>query len=333
MSANQPTAAWAGTGDPLVVVAGHLVSPQDGFGEIGRMANGDLRRPNRIDIGVNGVHTLTEVVVTNFGGIPTFNGRRAEGTEAVPTAVLNNQTLVRLAGIGFDGAVLGTGGRIEIVAAENFAVGTQGTRLNFSTTALGTAVLSERWRMQAPGHLVASGDNVTDIGASGANRPRDIFLARNLTLNGFVAGPSNTGRQQVATVRVRRTAIQSILDSAFTPIDFDVEDFDTASMHDNAVNPSRLVAPLTGKYLLVATLRYAVNATGVRYVAYRIDGGADITLELTPSQGIQDSRVNGSTVIELAANSFIEVQAWQNSTGALNVVVDDTFASLSYIGE
>lgn len=172
----QQPGSWAGPSDPLVVVVGHLVSPQDDFGEIGRLPNGDLRRPNRLDIGVNGIHTLTEVVVTRFGGIPTFNGRRAEGTEAVSTAVLDNQVLARLAGLGFDGVALGTGGRIEVVAAENFAVGALGTRLSFSTTALGAAVLSERWQMLAPGHFVAVDDNAVDIGLVAGSRPRSGFF-------------------------------------------------------------------------------------------------------------------------------------------------------------
>ncbi len=43
-NANQPGAAWAGPGDPFVLIGGHVVSPADGFGDIGRMENGDLRR-------------------------------------------------------------------------------------------------------------------------------------------------------------------------------------------------------------------------------------------------------------------------------------------------
>ena len=55
-NANHPGAAGSGPGDPLVLVGGHIVSPQDGFGEIGRMANGDLRRPSRIAVGLLGFH-------------------------------------------------------------------------------------------------------------------------------------------------------------------------------------------------------------------------------------------------------------------------------------
>lgn len=44
------------------------------------------------------------------------------------------------------------------------------------------------WRMQAlTGHFIAGTDNTYDIGASGANRPRDFYLARNATIGGLTA--------------------------------------------------------------------------------------------------------------------------------------------------
>lgn len=55
--------------------------------------------------------------------------------------------------------------------------------LRFQTNA------TNRWEMQAAGHLIASTDNTYDIGASGANRPKDVYIAGNLTVGGtFNAG-------------------------------------------------------------------------------------------------------------------------------------------------
>lgn len=50
-----------------------------------------------------------------------------------------------------------------------------------------------KWDIAASGELLAAADNTYDIGASGANRPRDIFVGRNLQLGnaaatGLVAG-------------------------------------------------------------------------------------------------------------------------------------------------
>lgn len=57
---------------------------------------------------------------------------------------------------------------------------------------------SERWRIDgANGYLLAGTDNLYDIGASGATRPRDLWLGRDLSVTGLVGigAPSvgNTG--------------------------------------------------------------------------------------------------------------------------------------------
>lgn len=43
---------------------------------------------------------------------------------------------------------------------------------------------SDRWRWSASGHLLAVTDNTYDIGASGATRPRDLYVARNVLIAG-----------------------------------------------------------------------------------------------------------------------------------------------------
>lgn len=43
-----------------------------------------------------------------------------------------------------------------------------------------------RWLMDASGNLTANADNAYDIGASGANRPRDFFLGRNANIGGTI---------------------------------------------------------------------------------------------------------------------------------------------------
>lgn len=43
-----------------------------------------------------------------------------------------------------------------------------------------------RWRVNSSGHFLAVTDNSFDIGASGATRPRDIHLARDMFVNGVL---------------------------------------------------------------------------------------------------------------------------------------------------
>lgn len=196
-NANQPGAAWSGPGDPFIVVAGHLVSPQDGFGEIGRMANGDLRRPSRIEV-AGPILGLSFSQITRFGSRANFAARRANGSEVNPTAITNGQEIGALAIVGFDGTAFGDAASVLGRAAENWAVGAHGTSLRFSTVPIGGVALTSRWEMQAPGHLVTVTDNVLDIGASGTNRPRNLFMAGTGNFGGTIT-PSIAGSSAVGT--------------------------------------------------------------------------------------------------------------------------------------
>ncbi len=47
---------------------------------------------------------------------------------------------------------------------------------------VGVNSVADYWKISSAGHFQAPTDNTYDIGASGANRPRDVYLARNLSL-------------------------------------------------------------------------------------------------------------------------------------------------------
>jgi hypothetical protein len=42
-----------------------------------------------------------------------------------------------------------------------------------------------RWAVAADGHFIAAADNTYDIGASGANRPRNVYVAQTVKANAF----------------------------------------------------------------------------------------------------------------------------------------------------
>lgn len=74
--------------------------------------------------------------------------------------------------------------------------GGTGTLRDLQVSAGGTlffaTVGANRFQVSTSGHLLASTDNASDIGASGANRPRSLFLSSNATIGGTV--PSYNGR-------------------------------------------------------------------------------------------------------------------------------------------
>ena len=123
-------------------------------------------------------------------------------------------------------------------------------------------------------------------------------------------------------VRVYKSVNQSINNITWTTLTFDKESFDTNAMHDNVTNNSRLVAKVAGYYIIVGVIVYLSNATGLRYIQMRGNGG---TFYAAPN--IQIPAINGDTTtvvslsfFQLAVNDYLELLAYQSSGGALNVM-------------
>lgn len=70
----------------------------------------------------------------------------------------------------------------------NGALGTGPGNRQITILAFGQLVFGSnggaKWLINTTGHLLANTDNSFDIGASGANRPRNLFLAGNITTGG-----------------------------------------------------------------------------------------------------------------------------------------------------
>jgi hypothetical protein len=58
---------------------------------------------------------------------------------------------------------------------------------------VGTSGNGVGWNITSAGNLVATDDNTYDIGASGASRPRDFYLGRNLTAAGNITAGGSLG--------------------------------------------------------------------------------------------------------------------------------------------
>ena len=128
-----------------------------------------------------GVDAAAAIVsLDSFGGLTGFYGRRAQGTNASKTAITSGNGLSIFAGLGYDGsAYTGPAGRVLFASSEGWSGTAHGTEILFSTTPNGSTVaaLTNRWRMTNDGHFVAVTDNASDIGATGATRPRNVFMA------------------------------------------------------------------------------------------------------------------------------------------------------------
>jgi hypothetical protein len=94
----------------------------------------------------------------------------------------------------------GSGGNIAITTGSGIGGGSNGT-VNF--TIGGTS----RLLLDASGNLKFQSDNSNDIGASGATRPRDIYLGRNLIYTGLQATSAAAPTIASATTIAPTTAI------------------------------------------------------------------------------------------------------------------------------
>ena len=127
-----------------------------------------------------------------------------------------------------------------------------------------------------------------------------------------------------SSVRVYDSANQSITHDTWTSITFDTEVFDTADFHDSA-NPSRLTMPADGKYLIFANVRFAANATGTRGIRIFVNGTTNRFEVQVPAVNIAaGNNLGGCTYLDLLLSDYIEVQAYQDSTAALNVLASGT---------
>jgi hypothetical protein len=127
-----------------------------------------------------------------------------------------------------------------------------------------------------------------------------------------------------ARASVFNSTTQSLTNATWTTVTFDSEEIDSGSLHSNSSNTSRITIPsgADGTYLVTATIPFVANATGGRGVRFQKNG---TTVVGTAAWGAAFSasgagpQVQASLLITLAAGDYVEAQAFQDSTGSLNI--------------
>lgn len=138
-------------------------------------------------------------------------------------------------------------------------------------------------------------------------------------------------------VKVYQTADQSISNATFTAITFNSETFDTDGFHSTTTNTSRLTVPAgkAGYYLVTAQLAYNGNAAGQRQAEVTVNGaggfGKFIQLNAGSSYVPQPK---GVTILNLSVGDYVELNAYQDSGGALSNYsgVGQSFLAMQFLG-
>lgn len=136
-------------------------------------------------------------------------------------------------------------------------------------------------------------------------------------------------------VRLRQTTLLNVPNNTFTAVTFQTEDFDLDSdpssadnMHSTAVNISRITAVYPGYVELSGGVAFAANAANQRGCRWAVNGAAiNASAALLSTVGAGNVTVVPARTIRwfLNVGDYAELQAYQNSGGAL-----DTFVSAEY---
>lgn len=114
--------------------------------------------------------------------------------------------------------------------------------------------------------------------------------------------------------------------------------FDTADLHDEVVNNSRLTAPVDGTYLVSAEVGWQISGAGLRQIT--IVGPTLAQPQIAtdrdePVSGSNDMIQSVSAVTRLEAGDYIELLVNQNSGIARNSLADSNeypFLSMVWLG-
>lgn len=121
-------------------------------------------------------------------------------------------------------------------------------------------------------------------------------------------------------VRARRlTGNQVIPTAAVTPVNMSAADIDTDTMW-SAATPSRVTLKYAGRWNVKGTLYWQPNVAGNQREAWLLQNGVGITQHTENSNGNASAMTQHiGYIIEAAANDYVQLGAWQNSSGDVNV--------------
>ena len=146
---------------------------------------------------------------------------------------------------------------------------------------------------------------------------------------------SGSAWQSYSTVdigcRVYNSSNISINNNTATALTFDSERYDTDTMHSTSSNTGRITIKTAGKYIIGATVEFAVNGTNIRQIYPQVNGSTIIAVQSAPAtSGTNQTRMVFNTIYSFAVNDYIELIAYQNSGGSLNVTVNGNYSPEFY---
>lgn len=220
-------------------------------------------------------------------GSPVAHFYKARGSQTTPTSPVAGDLL---GGIGSrpwasTGWATHSTAAIHWVASENISATKQGTWINFLTTPTGSDWAARKINMQI--------------------------------------SPSGYLYYKVGTAQVyKSSAPQTLTNATYSVVSFDSEKWDNRSVYDG-INTTRLLAQQDGKYQVSSTVGFAANGNGARIINFRVNGNLSDRYGYQSTISIGSDLItviSSSTTLDLKAGDYVEVYAYQNSGGDLNLL-------------
>jgi len=143
-----------------------------------------------------------------------------------------------------------------------------------------------------------------------------------------VASNSTLALANAFSCRVYNDAAQSVDNDSSKALAFNSERFDNGTLHDTVTNNSRITFAYGGVYYYGGNVNWGTTGgTGFRQITIRLNGSTTITqaaLDGDALDGNPRQIING--LWEFDADDYIELLAYQNSGGAININSNDNFS-------
>lgn len=151
----------------------------------------------------------------------------------------------------------------------------------------------------------------------------------NMFQYGF-SDPTGGGSAPVKEAKVAKTAPQTIPDATTIYLTFESEEYDTDSFHDTVTNNTRLTIPENGTYLVLGQVEFAPDNTADRLACIQKNGSINLGLVRQPSitNAGTSQRIQVVAHAPLIAGDYVELRAFQNTGGNLDVLTPGTFFSI-----
>ena len=139
----------------------------------------------------------------------------------------------------------------------------------------------------------------------------------------------------IPSARVYNDANISIPHNVATALTFNSERWDTDTIHSTTTNTGRLTCQTVGLYFISGHVQFPAGSN-VASIQIRLNGTTYIARNNDPQTSSSAREFSVSTCYSLAAGNYVELLAYQNSGGALNVLYAGNYSpefGMTYLGK